>query len=89
MKMDPLPLVEHSNDAFDAATGVDKTKRESVVNLTGGKKGLVLGIANVFLAAGLTLMGMSLGQAGDSTRPALMLLAAIACGYIYQGPPFR
>ena len=32
-----------SNDAYDAATGVDKTKKESIVNLTGGNPRPVLG----------------------------------------------
>ena len=41
-----------SNDAFDAAMGVDAGKPESVVNLTGDRAG-VLWAANGFLAAGL------------------------------------
>ncbi len=40
-----------SNDAFDAETGVDKSKAESVVNLTGNRKA-VLAVANGFLLAG-------------------------------------
>ena len=80
----------HSNDAFDAATGVDKSKRESVVNLTGGKKGLVLAIANLFLVAGVGLLSALIISAGTGgTAPAAMLAVAIACGYLYQGPPFR
>lgn len=78
-----------SNDAFDAATGVDKTKRESVVNLTGGKKGLVLLVANIFLLGGLSLLGCLIPSSGGDMRPAAMLFLAIACGYVYQGPPFR
>jgi hypothetical protein len=31
-----------SNDAFDASTGVDETKPESVVNLTGQLQGMQL-----------------------------------------------
>ena len=44
-----------SNDAFDAKTGVDKSKAESVVNLTGNRK-VVLAIANGFLVAGGLLL---------------------------------
>ncbi|GAX79957.1 hypothetical protein CEUSTIGMA_g7396.t1 [Chlamydomonas eustigma] len=76
-----------SNDAFDAATGVDKTKRESVVNLTGNRN-LVLLVANVFLLAGVGLL-LTLVTANGDMRPVMMLTAAIACGYVYQGPPFR
>ena len=78
----------HSNDAFDSATGVDRTKRESVVNLTGGKHGLVLLVANLFLLAGAGLLTRLIASSADG-RPAGMLMAAIACGYVYQGPPFR
>jgi 1,4-dihydroxy-2-naphthoate octaprenyltransferase len=78
-----------SNDAFDAATGVDKAKRESVVNLTGGKKGLVLLVANAFLLGGISMLGSLLASIGGDIRPAAMLALAIACGYVYQGPPFR
>jgi hypothetical protein len=76
-----------SNDAFDATTGVDKTKRESVVNLTGSRRGVLLA-AKAFLAAGLWLLAAAIGAAHDG-RVAAMLAAAIACGYLYQGPPFR
>ncbi len=44
-----------SNDAFDATTGVDGGKPESVVNLTGNRSG-VLALANVFLAVGGLLL---------------------------------
>ena len=44
-----------SNDAFDAAMGVDKDKAESVVNLTQNRLG-VLWTANVFLVAGAALL---------------------------------
>ena len=40
-----------SNDAFDAAMGVDGAKAESVVNLTGNRQG-VLWTANAALVAG-------------------------------------
>ena len=45
----------YSNDAFDAAMGVDGDKAESVVNLTGSRLG-VLWTANAFLAAGSVLL---------------------------------
>ncbi|KAG1664632.1 hypothetical protein FOA52_011769 [Chlamydomonas sp. UWO 241] len=76
-----------SNDAFDAATGVDKSKRESVVNLTGNRTG-VLVAANALLLGGVSLLYALLAGGGDA-RPAAMLAGAIACGYVYQGPPFR
>lgn len=90
----PLPPIPsspsvRSNDAFDAATGVDAAKAESVVNLTGSRGG-VLAAAKLFLAAGAWLLATAIGAgaAGDARVPA-MLAAAVACGYVYQGPPFR
>ena len=77
-----------SNDAFDSHTGVDKTKRESVVNLT-GRPGLVLWTANLCLACGVALLWHLIASITEPMRPALMLAGAIACGYVYQGPPFR
>ena len=44
-----------SNDVFDSATGVDKTKEESVVNLTGDWKKVFLA-ANLFLIVGVSLL---------------------------------
>lgn len=76
-----------SNDAYDGETGVDVTKKESVVNLTGKPK-LVLGLSFLFLAGGLCLLASSLGRA-NCTMSALLLATAISCGYVYQGPPFR
>ena len=56
-----------SNDAFDAAMGVDAAKPESVVNLTGNKNA-VLWAANIFLVAALAIFSRSLpvavGRAG-------------------------
>lgn len=84
----PNPPHSCSNDAFDAATGVDLTKRESIVNLSGSPPGLVLLIANTFLLAGLGLFAHLLS--GAAAQPVMCLLAvAIVCGYVYQGPPFR
>lgn len=48
-------LGARSNDAFDAETGVDASKAESVVNLTGNRKA-VLALANGFLVAGGLLL---------------------------------
>jgi 1,4-dihydroxy-2-naphthoate phytyltransferase len=77
-----------SNDAFDSHTGVDKTKKESVVNLTGSPT-LVLWTANACLAAGVSLLWYLIASIQEPTRPTMMLTGAIACGYVYQGPPFR
>jgi 1,4-dihydroxy-2-naphthoate octaprenyltransferase len=66
---------------------VDASKPESVVNLTGSRGG-VLAAAAAFFAAGVALLVRFCSAAGDQ-RVAAMLGAAIACGYVYQGPPFR
>lgn len=66
---------------------MDASKPESFVNLTGSVAG-VLAAAMAALAAGLALLAAGVGGAGDARVPA-MLGAAIACGYLYQGPPFR
>lgn len=76
-----------SNDVYDFDTGADKNKKESVVNIVGMRTGTLV-------AAGLLL---SLGFAGlawvsvvsGNIRPLLLLACAIACGYVYQCPPFR
>eukprot|EP00879_Flechtneria_rotunda_P013950 GHRR01014570.1.p1 GENE.GHRR01014570.1~~GHRR01014570.1.p1 ORF type:complete len:382 (+),score=117.61 GHRR01014570.1:352-1497(+) len=76
-----------SNDAFDATTGVDVHKAESVVNLTGNRNGVLL-LAKLFLVAGMALLGTNINAAAYNTV-LQMLGLAIACGYIYQGPPLR
>lgn len=76
-----------SNDAFDASTGVDVHKVESVVNLTGNRTAVLL-VSKLFLLAGLGLLGTGIAAAADA-RVSAMLAAAIVCGYVYQGPPFR
>jgi len=76
-----------SNDAFDAATGVDKTKAESIVNLTGNLPGVFAGAFAAFVAGG-ALLSSNIAHALDP-RIGQMLAVAIACGYVYQGPPFR
>ena len=71
-----------SNDAFDAATGVDADGRkpESVVNLLGGTRSAalkVLAFAKLCLAAGAALFAQTcLADAGVAWRLAL----AVACG---------
>ncbi|KAK9827327.1 hypothetical protein WJX81_005647 [Elliptochloris bilobata] len=76
-----------SNDAFDAETGADVSKAESVVALTGNRKA-VLAAANVSLLGGVALLGRAVADSGD-LRVGLVLAAAIFMGYLYQGPPFR
>ncbi len=52
----PPPQKTHSNDGFDATTGVDgQHKPESLVNLTGDRRA-VLWIAHVLLALGVGLL---------------------------------
>jgi 1,4-dihydroxy-2-naphthoate phytyltransferase len=76
-----------SNDVFDSTTGVDKTKPESVVNLTGSRiKVLVVAVAFLFAGSGLLF---SLLSTVPNVLVPKMLYAAICCGYLYQGPPFR
>jgi len=85
-----------SNDAFDASTGVDAAgmgKPESVVALTGGRALPVLLLSLAFLAAGVAALAAEVSRAaaapGAAPAAAAMLAAAVACGYVYQGPPFR
>lgn len=76
-----------SNDVFDAETGVDVNKFNSVVNIT-GKKSLIFWISNLCLALGLLgIAGIAWVQQ-DLTVIA-WVLACCVLGYIYQGPPFR
>lgn len=60
-----------SNDAFDADTGVDSTKPESVVNLLGGNKARVLLLANLALAAGVAVMAHSMASVVSRQRMAV------------------
>jgi 1,4-dihydroxy-2-naphthoate octaprenyltransferase len=73
-----------SNDVFDSVTGVDKSKKESLVNLTGNRT-MVFLTANALLLVGAGLLFYMI----QSTLVAKMLYAAICMGYLYQGPPFR
>ncbi len=76
-----------SNDVFDAETGVDVEKRESVVNRTGEREALFRA-ANASLALGIAIFVGIILQTRHLAA-GLMLLASICIGYIYQGPPFR
>ena len=79
-----------SNDAFDATTGVDASKRESVVALLGGRAGPVhVHVAAVAALVTGALLLRSAFAASANGLPARLLAAAVACGYVYQGPPFR
>jgi len=76
-----------SNDVFDAATGIDKNKHHSLVNLTGNKK-LMFWIGNLCLGLGLLgIMAIAFVQK-DPTVIGIILLCC-GLGYMYQGPPFR
>lgn len=75
----------------DVSTGMSDTP--FVADITSfwwhaGNRTAVLVVAKLFLAAGLALLSGNIGNAQDS-RILVMLGLAIACGYIYQGPPFR
>ncbi|KAI8111288.1 hypothetical protein M9434_004860 [Picochlorum sp. BPE23] len=76
-----------SNDVFDSATGVDKNKAESVVNLTGDWRKVFL-IANAFFILGVGILFSIIAQVPNEFVTKA-LYAAICCGYLYQGPPFR
>ena len=54
-----------SNDAFDAVTGIDESKAESVVNLTGNRTGVLL-LANAFLLAAVAVLS---SVASSAVRP--------------------
>ena len=76
-----------SNDVFDAATGIDKNKHHSLVNLTRNRR-LIFWLSNFFLLLGIAgVFSISIWQA-DPTVLALVL-ACCVLGYLYQGPPFR
>jgi 1,4-dihydroxy-2-naphthoate octaprenyltransferase len=64
------------------------SKPESIVALTGLDWRLLLVAAFAMLFAGVWIMAGPLASCGSSL-PAAMLMAAIFCGYLYQGPPFR
>ncbi|XP_024637183.1 2-carboxy-1,4-naphthoquinone phytyltransferase, chloroplastic isoform X2 [Medicago truncatula] len=76
-----------SNDVYDFDTGVDKNKKESVVNLVGSRTGIFI-VAYLCLALGFVGLTWAAVEAGN-IRSVLFLTCAIFCGYIYQCPPFR
>lgn len=76
-----------SNDVFDAETGVDVNKFNSVVNIT-GKKSLIFWISNACLALGLVGIG-AIALIQQDWRVIQLVLGCCLLGYIYQGPPFR
>ncbi|MGB3691950.1 MAG: 2-carboxy-1,4-naphthoquinone phytyltransferase [Spirulinaceae cyanobacterium] len=76
-----------SNDVFDAETGIDANKAESLVNLTGNKT-LLFWLSNLFLGCGILGILTIAYLQQDWTVLKLILLCCIL-GYSYQGPPFR
>lgn len=80
-----------SNDAWDAGTSVDVRKWESVVRLLGGgapAAAAVHALALYCFAVGAKLLWEASAAIGDP-RVATLLAAAVACGHVYQAPPFR
>lgn len=76
-----------SNDVFDAATGIDRNKHHSVVNLTGNRS-LVFWLANFCLLAGIAGI-LSICIAQQDWTVLWLILGCCGLGYLYQGPPFR
>ena len=76
-----------TNDVFDADTGVDVNKANSLVNLTGNRS-LIFWIGTLCLALGLLGVGAISFWQRDLTVIALICVCCFL-GYIYQGPPFR
>ncbi len=79
--------INFTNDVFDAQTGVDRNKADSLVNLTGNPS-LIFWLGTLALGLGyLCFMGI------NSFFPSYDLLITgtigILLGYSYQGPPFR
>ncbi|KAG5135951.1 hypothetical protein AAZX31_08G068600 [Glycine max] len=76
-----------SNDVYDFDTGVDKNKKESVVNLAGSRKGTFIA---AYLCLAIGFLGLTWTAVVErNIRSILFLVCAIICGYIYQCPPFR
>lgn len=84
-----------TNDVFDAATGIDVRKAESLVNLLGGTPRVrrqLLVVATMLLAAAAAgLASLCVTPGGAAFDPTLLVVmgTAVALGYAYQGPPFR
>lgn len=86
-----IAWLNSTNDVFDFDTGIDKNKRESVVNLCGANRSARNTI--LFLATAALLAAFA-GLYALSTSPfdptVLALIGvSVALGYAYQGPPFR
>ncbi|KAH0453184.1 hypothetical protein IEQ34_017508 [Dendrobium chrysotoxum] len=81
-----------SNDVYDYDTGVDRNKKESVINIIGrhdlGFQTATHFAAITFLVFGFMGLIWACAEAGD-IRFILLATSAILCGYIYQCPPFR
>ncbi|KAJ1378625.1 UbiA prenyltransferase family, partial [Sesbania bispinosa] len=76
-----------SNDVYDFDTGVDKNKKESIVNLVGSRTGTFIA---AYLCLALGFIGLTwVAVMAGNMRSILFLICAIICGYIYQCPPFR
>uniref|UniRef100_I1LX60 Uncharacterized protein n=1 Tax=Glycine max TaxID=3847 RepID=I1LX60_SOYBN len=76
-----------SNDVYDFDTGVDKNKKESVVNMVGSRKGIFIA---AYSCLALGFLGLTWTAVVErNLRSILFLVCAIICGYIYQCPPFR
>lgn len=85
-----LAWLNLSNDAWDAETGVDAAKAESAVRLL-GSPARAQGLAAACLllgAGGLAALCARLAGAGGGAA-GCALAAALACGALYQAPPFR
>ncbi|XP_010917310.1 2-carboxy-1,4-naphthoquinone phytyltransferase, chloroplastic isoform X2 [Elaeis guineensis] len=76
-----------SNDVYDFDTGADRHKKESVVNIIGSRT-VTQYAANISLVLGFMGLIWAFTEAGD-IRFILLVAYAIACGYVYQCPPFR
>ncbi|XP_020582365.1 2-carboxy-1,4-naphthoquinone phytyltransferase, chloroplastic isoform X2 [Phalaenopsis equestris] len=76
-----------SNDVHDYETGVDKNKKESVINIIGSQTA-THNAAVTSLVLGFMGLIWACAEAGD-IRFILLVSSAILCGYVYQCPPFR
>ncbi|XP_075485934.1 2-carboxy-1,4-naphthoquinone phytyltransferase, chloroplastic-like [Primulina tabacum] len=79
--------IKLSNDVYDFDTGVDKNKKESVVNIFGSRNAINYA-AWTILAIGFSgLTGLAV--AAKSVRAFILIAASVFCFYIYQCPPYR
>ncbi len=82
-----LAWLNLSNDVFDAETGIDVRKAESIVNIT-GRKSLIFWISNLILILAIAEI-IIIAWLQHSPIVLLIVLLCCALGYSYQGPPFR